>query len=182
MEIEFDLTEPDILALMHYQLRRVPRARHPMQVRRFSYVVGFALLALGFWLTMQNAILPAVFLALAVVALLFYPAIFEWLLRRQVALAFKDPHKRVTFGTRTMRTSSEGIVELSELGMMAIRWPAITDLTATATHAFLTVQARAAMVIPAARVRRGDYARFLEACRSFMGGALADEAPPKRRR
>lgn len=168
MEIEYELTEADVVALTRCQLQRTPRRRNPIVVRRLAYLSGFTLMAVGLHLLMHNAVATVSLLILAILAFLFYPVYFDWLIRRRVSRTYRDPQRRAGLASRTLRATGEGLEEASGVGAVSLKWPAISELVETPTHAIIFVQGLAALVVPKARVRVGDYAAFVSACRAYM--------------
>ena len=67
MEIQYYLTEADILELMRYRLRQAPKRQNPILVRRLAYLVGFMLIALGSITIARNVVLMPSFVNLAIV-------------------------------------------------------------------------------------------------------------------
>jgi len=164
VEIEFDLTQADILALMHFRLRQRRGFRNPVLVRRLLYTGSFFLLALGFWLMFRNSLLAWFFLLLAIISLVLYPMFFKYLIRRKVAATYNDPKNAVLLAPRTLNATNQGLQEKSNLGEMTVNWEAVEHLTSTTTHVFITIQNIPTTVIPRKRVTRGDIQTFSVAC------------------
>ncbi len=175
MELEYDLTEPDLLALAMHGLHTSSRGRRLLQSRRVATLVGFAMLALGTWLITQSVTMPVLFVSLGLLFAAFYPAFLEWRLRQRVAASFRDPRNAATFATRTLDATDDGLQEVSGLGELKLKWAIINELSETPTHAFLSVQGVPSLVIPRGRISRGDYRGFLTLCREKM--QLAAEKP-----
>jgi len=173
MEIEYQLTEADIIALMEYRLQHIPRPQNPIWIRRLGYAVGFALLSIGSVMLTNNRVLPFIFLILAISTFLLYPAFFYWLMRRKVSAKYRDEQNRATLATRTLRATSEGLEEISSLGEIKIKWEAIEDLAVTPTYTIISIQQIPSMIIPKHGVSTGDYESFVNTCRQFLeGGAV----------
>ncbi len=169
MEIKYDLGEADLLALTLYHMDRLNKRHNAQLRRRFAYLIGFALLALGSWLLISNAGLTLAFLGAGIACFAFYPAYWSWLVRRKVASAYRDPKNIAGFGLRTLRASEAGLEEVSALGETRIKWDFIDEVTEEAARAFVTVSNVPSMVIPKARIREGDYEGFIKACRAYAG-------------
>ena len=122
MEIEFTLTEADILALMQYRLQRLPNLKNPVFVRRFTYMGGFMGLAVGSLILFDNIVLAIVFIVLAISSFLLYPAYYNSLLRRKVTATYRDEKTRATLASRFLRATDEGLEEKSDLGEIKLKW------------------------------------------------------------
>ena len=66
MEVKYELSVANILALMRIRLQRSRGLRNPVIFPRLAYLMGFSLMALGTWLVANQVILLVVFIALAV--------------------------------------------------------------------------------------------------------------------
>ena len=173
MELEYDLTEPDLLALTLYSLNESPRGRRILQSRRIGYLMGFAVLALGTWLMTQSAVVAYIFVALGLLFAALYPAFLEWRVRQRIAKSYRDPKNAASFALRTLNATDDGLQEVSSLGDLKLKWAVINDLSETSTHAFFSVQGVPSLVIPRGRISRGDYRGFLKMCREQMEGNAA---------
>ncbi len=171
MEIEYELSEADILTLMRFRLKQSRGFRNPVTFRRLAYLVGFSLLALGTWLVTNQVILLVVFLVLAVSSFLFYPQLFNILIKRKIQITYRDPAKKASLATRILRANNEGIEEISSIGETKLRWDAITDLAVTTTHAFIYVQNIPTIIVPKARVGNDEFMGFIEVCRENKSAA-----------
>ncbi len=62
MEIQYHLTEADILELMQYQFRQAPIHQNPVMVNRIIYVIAFIFLAIGSLVIAKDSPLPLTFI------------------------------------------------------------------------------------------------------------------------
>ena len=173
MDIEYHLTEADILALTQNQLQHAKGRRNPAQMRRFAYFFGFALTALGMWLLLHDIALAFIFLAFAIISLLFYPVYFDWLIRRKVSNAYRDEKNRATLAKRTLRAKEDGLEESSAWGEIRVKWDMVNEIRVTPTHTFIAIMGKApSMVIPRDGIITGDYEGFISACQDYkLAGA-----------
>jgi hypothetical protein len=167
MEIEYQLTEADIITLTRYRLRQAPARRNPVLLRQVAYSAGFTLLAIGSWVQLSNAVLSFAFLALAVLSFFAYPSYFEWALRRRVMTVYSDEKMRATLAPRILRVSSDGINEESALGHISIKWDAVDNIGIVPDFTVLSIQNVPSMIIPEKGIIAGDYKSFVQACRQF---------------
>ncbi len=122
MQIEYELSETDILALMKFRIHQSRGMRNPVMRRRIGYFVGFAMIGVGMWPFFRQPVLPAIFLLWAMVSFLFYPILFTWLLQRRVATEYRDPKKRATLASRIVCINDDGLQEISHFGETKIKW------------------------------------------------------------
>lgn len=167
MEIEYQLTEEDIIALTLYRLQKVPKRQNPILVRRIAYAISFAFVAIGSWALFSNAILSFNFLVTGVLAYFIYPFFFNWALRRRVKTAYRNEKMRETLAPRILSASSEGIEERTSLGQIRIKWEAVDNIGIMPTFTVLSIQGVPSIIIPENRIISGDYISFVEACRQF---------------
>ena len=165
MEIEYELREADILALMQYRLQQSRGKRNPVLVRRLAYLCGFALMAFGSRLLQQNIILVIGFLALAIISFLLYPAFYHWLIRRRVTNTYRDPKNSATLAARTLRVNGDGLEEKSLFGEVKVKWEVIDELALTPTHAFISIQSVPSIIVPKDRISMDHFQSFVNVCR-----------------
>ena len=167
MDIQYHLTEGDIVALAEYRLKNVSGWRNPVRVRRFAYFFGFALMALGMWLILNSIELTVSFLTFAIVAFLFYPAFLHWRIRQNISKAYRNEKNRVTLATRTLSVTSEGLNEESAWGEIQLKWDKV-DITITPAHVFIAIMGQApSMVVPRDGISNGDYEEFTSTCQHY---------------
>lgn len=164
MEIEYVLTEDDLLAFNLYRLL-LKRGRHdPILIRRFAYLAGFSFIALGTWLLGSQAIIPITFLSMAFLSFILYPIYFNWSVRRKVSATYRDPNNSAMFAPHLLRATSEGLEEKSGVGEMKVKWEVVDGITITTTHVFISIQNTPSVVIPKDHISRGDFQSFLKIC------------------
>jgi hypothetical protein len=168
MEIEYRLSESDILAFMKFQIARRKGWRNPVLFRQIAYLVSFILIGLGAWLFSRELVLPLAFLLLAILCFVLYPMFFDWALRRRVTAAYHDPAKKASLASRVLRVSPEGLEEISDLGEIKVKWEAVNDLVVTPSHMFISVQGTSSIVIPIQYVDKGNYQEFVNVCREHV--------------
>jgi hypothetical protein len=168
MEIEYRLSESDILAFMKFQIAQRKGWRNPVLFRQITYLVGFILLGLGAWLFSGEVVLLLAFLLLAILGFVFYPMFFDWALRRRVTITYDDPAKKASLASRVLRASPDGLEEISDLGEIKVKWEAVNGLVITPSHAFISVQGTSSIVIPIQYVDKGNYQEFVNVCREHV--------------
>ena len=164
MEIEYKLTESDILALMRFRLQQSKGRRNPVFVRRFAYLVGFILMSLGGWLLLHNAVLAILFLVFAILSWALYPIYFNRLIQRKVTDIYRDPQYRMKLNFRTLQATDEGLVEISNAGEAKVKWEFIDGIAETTTHAFIAIHKIPTVVVPINKITKGDYKGFMGFC------------------
>ncbi len=172
MEIEYSLTEADILALMQFRLQHSKGRRNPVTVRRWAYLAGFGLVALGSLILGKDVVLSVVFLVLAVAFFLLYPLYFNRLIRRKVSQTYRDEKMRASLSSRTLKATDEGLEEKSELGEMKVKWLLVDGIYPTSTHVFISVQKNLSIIIPRDRLSSGDIESFLQSCQNHLQPAV----------
>lgn len=173
MEIEYELTGSDILALAKHRLQHTPTLRRRLRMRRFGYAIGFILVALGTWLLRADIILPIIFLALAIISFLLFPTYYGWRLRRSVSQAYQDEKKRATLGIRTLRATSDGLEEESPYGEIRLKWDVVDEIAVTPAHTFISIGQVPSLIIPKDQVSPEAYEEFIRACHSCKENAAA---------
>jgi hypothetical protein len=169
MEISYSLTETDIIALSHYRLQVNTALRRRSQMRRWLYLLGFALIAAAGYALNRDRTVLLVALTLGVLFFAFYPQYFHWLIKRSVASAYKDETARRALENRTLRASADGLLQITKGGETKVGWDEIDDLGLTSTHAFISISERTSwFVIPIHRLTSGDFDEMVSQIRTHL--------------
>ena len=166
MEIEFDLSERDILALVRRQQEYEPALRRRFTRLRYGYLIGFAILGIGSLLISQKS-LWIVFLLLAIASFALFPTYNDWRIKRNVTRAYQNEKMRATLDKRIMRATVEGLEEITRLGEIKIKWVAIDNISVTPNYAFITINQLPSIVIPKRKVKE-KFDDFVQSCQSFL--------------
>src|SRR3989304_5413928 len=102
MELEYTPVEDDLLALVSHQIATSPAVRRRLNRTHLGYAVGFSLLAVGVYVTVQNEALSIGFAALATLALLAYPRFFRLRLHHSLPALVRQRATPSSFSTRKL--------------------------------------------------------------------------------
>jgi hypothetical protein len=166
MEIEFDLSEADILALTRQRYETIPALKKRYTRLRFGYLLGFSLIGAGLLLT-GDKFLGVTFILLAAAIFLAFPFYYDWRIANNVRLAYRDDKQRATLCKRVLRATGDGLEEISPFAESKIRWAVIDDIIVTATHAFISIGQSPCMVIPKAKAPE-TFDLFIQTCRRYQ--------------
>lgn len=171
MEIVYDLTVADIIALAKYRTENSSIWQRRIRIARYSYLVGFLILALGARLYGNNLVLCLVFVLMAVLFFSLYPAYRSWQIQKTTRQAYRDEAKRKTLASRILRTSAEGLEEESSFGSILVRWSSVDQIAQTSTHTFLSFEKVPSLVIPKDRIQQGSYQEFVQSMQDWKSRA-----------
>jgi hypothetical protein len=166
MEIEFDLSEADILALTRQRHKTIPALKKRFERLRFGYLLAFSLIGAGLLLT-GDKFLGVAFIILAAALFLAFPFYYDWRIASNVRLAYRDDKQRATLCKRVLPATGDGLEEISPFAESKVRWAVIDDITVTATHAFISIGQSPCMVIPKAKVPE-TFDLFIQTCRHYQ--------------
>ena len=144
----------------------MPALQRRNRTLRLAYTAGFLVLSAGFWLVGIPS-LGVSFLVLALVALVFFPAYYDWRVANQVNRAYQDSKMRATLSSRKLIANDGGLYEQSAMGEVHINWEAVEEIASTDTHTFITVQRVPSIVIPKSAMEADAYQAFVDACRFY---------------
>jgi hypothetical protein len=169
MELEFTLTEADIVALVRYQIEHSLSVKRRIARLHVGYVLGFALLALGFYLLAPDLHLQLPFSLLAVASVALYRPLAWARLRASAPRMARERMRPESVGWRKLRVSAEAMQQWSEHAESKVEWSLVDGIDLQPTHAFVSVGGIVTLAIPRDRVTRGNFD-------DFMKGALAIRA------
>jgi hypothetical protein len=172
MEIEYSLTEEDILALTELQFQRVPAYRGRMRMLRLGYPILFTLVSIGYWFLFKDWRISIAFFTFGLFAYLVYPAYTRMRMRQRIRRDYqKDQKLRKTLGKRKLVATSEGLQETSSLGKIKVKWKQVSDIEVTADNTFISVKDIPSIIIPKTQIQDEEaYHRFVATCMSFWRG------------
>jgi hypothetical protein len=166
MEIQYSVTESDVLALARFRLQKMPSIRRRMRIRRFGYSVGFAALALGLWLVYGDITIPLIFF--------LSPFYADWRLNSAIARQYQDAKARGILET-TLRATPDGLEQSTILGDSKAKWESIDDVVITPMHTFMSIVSQGWSLVIPEKVVTGNYQQFVATCRTYKQQASESE-------
>jgi hypothetical protein len=109
MEIEFTLNEADIVALVRYQIEHSLSVKRRIARLHVGLVLGFGMLALGFYFMAPDLRLYLPFALLGVASLALYRPIAWARLKASAPQMAREKMRPESLGWRKLRITSEGI-------------------------------------------------------------------------
>lgn len=167
MEINYSLTEEDVLALSRFRAENDPSLKKRINRTRFKLFIGFAIAGVGFWLINSNPFTAAGFFFLSLLSLIFFKPYNNWRIRRRISEMYKEQKYQKTLAPRSLIAGSEGLIESSSLGEMKVAWETIDDFYQTSTHVFISVGQVVSIVIPKSSFPTNELEAFIKKCRAL---------------
>ena len=173
VDIEYELGNDDLLALMRFQVERSPAVRQRAWRLRVGYLVGSVLMGLGLYLLVANMLLAVFFVSFGLVSFVAYPLIHRWRIQRHLPQLLRERAHRTTFAKRTLRATPEGLEQVMEGAESIVGWTFVDDVVEQPGYAFLALDGVYSVVIPRARVGEEQFTSFLETLRRYRDAARA---------
>jgi len=167
MEIQFSLDEADLHALAEHQIRRSPLIPQRIRRRQIAYVVGFALLAIGTYLSGPERPVSYVFALLALLFLLLYPPLARRRITASIPSLVRAKMTESSLGERRLRAVPDGLEQLSQNSQSKVVWQLVGPVETGAAHLFISIDGIYSVVIPTDRITSGDIASFVEAVAKY---------------
>jgi hypothetical protein len=173
MRIIYSLSIDDILALHDYRLQIDPQQRQRFWTRRFLYLFGFSVFALGgFWLTGRAAILYG-FASLGILVFYLYPLSIRWQLRRTLEKTYSDEGARRGLLDRRLEISDRGLDQDTAGEPIHTAWDEIDDMGVVPNYAFISIgERRTWIILPRQGLVEGDFDLAVAEIRAYL------QAPP----
>ncbi len=176
IEIEYELSEDDLLDLARSRAERSPAVRRRLNVQRAGYLIGFLLLGVGSFLAFASLALLVVFGSLGIIFFLGYPFVYRRMLergiRRAVARAVAVPFTR---SKRSLRATPDGLEQITEGAQTKLAWKLVDGIEVTATRAVLSISGgNSPLLIPKQQVGEEQFNAFVEFVRQRMEMEKAD--------
>ncbi len=168
MEIEYSLSETDLIALAEYQAGNSPVVHQRLKSRRFAYLIGFFVMALAAYLISMPTIFAISFAALGVLCFALYPTYSKWSMRKNIPRIVHGRMRPSSIGKRRLRVTSDGLEQISDAGESGAKWGVIDNIIENGAHAFVSIEGDLAVIIPRFRIDRGSYETFVMALRQHL--------------
>jgi len=169
MEIQYSLSEADIVALYKYRLNVDQALKRRYQSRRWMYLLGLSMLGLAGYVFMHDTALMIFSLIIAGLFYTFFPYYFNWMVRRGVSTTYKQEAARQALEKRTLQANPEGLLQNASRGESFSSWDEIDDMGVSTTHAFISVNERSSWyIIPRDRLVVGDFDAFIDEIRKYL--------------
>jgi hypothetical protein len=153
MEVDYELTMADLLALAEYQSAHSATIQRQRRRIRLLLPVIFAMIWLMLWLaTGDNTLALYVGIAVAVVGLIFFlsfPALVKAQTLRFIRRLRMEESNAALFRRRRLTITPETITEATEVHVSTWRWIAFECIVVERQHAFF-FGALSALVLPKA--------------------------------
>ena|SRR3990172_920052 len=148
MQVEYQLAEDDLRAFADYQVRFSPHVQARIRRYRTGYLVGFLLLALGFWMSERQSFLAILLGVFAALLYLLAPTIYRFRLRSHLVRSFHDPADRLKYRKHRLRITDDGLVDESDEATSTVKWSAIVKVDQTPLHGYIYLATNSAIIVP----------------------------------
>ena len=161
LDLTFDQTVEDFVALSSFMVRGSPLARRPRWVVRLAYPAVMAA-ATTIWL----ALAPLDWIVLAAgcgVTIIFTAKLwnrYDEMNAEQVRKVYSDGRNAALFGTVRLVISEKGIEKTTQYSTSLVQWPAVERIASDGDAIFIFIGAATAHVIP--RRAFSDHQSFLD--------------------
>ncbi len=165
MEIEYNLTEADLIALARYQVEHSPTAKRRFGRRRYAYAAGFLMLALGDYVLYHDVITSIGFALLAVLVFALFPIYLRWLLNRSVPRLVRERLTPSAVGPRTLRLTAEGLEQIVADGASQVGWQKVDGVAETLDYVFVAIEGTFSVIIPKSQLDARTLTQVLDELR-----------------
>lgn len=155
MEIEFELTEKDLIQFHVYHIKNTKIARRSMMINR---IIGpLFLIVFGFILaSAQGSVsggLIAIILILSVCWVFLYPKYFYYLVARNTKKGLEDQQTKGMIGHHRLVLNNEGLFDSTATGTTSASWDTIS-LKEDQDHLFIYYGPTNAYIVPKRSIDR----------------------------
>jgi len=171
MELEFTLTQADIVALVRYQIEHSLSVRQRIARLHVGYVLGSGLLSLGLYLAAPDLHLHLPFALLAIASLALYRPLAWARLRASAPQIAREKMRPESVGWRKLRVTSEGFEQRSEHAESKVGWGLVDGIDVQPSHGFVTVGGVVTLAVPKDRVTRGSFDDFMSQALAMRAAA-----------
>lgn len=163
MTIRYATSPADMGAFHTWWLQNAPEGRSAVQsqvIRLCAFIALFCGTMAWFIPSQASFMLLIGFVSIGATMLTMAPSIRKKSSMHAVAM-YSSEANATLFGPRTMEINPDGILSISDNATALYKWEAFRSITATDTHAFLTVGSMMALIIPRDAVAEGNLDAFV---------------------
>ena len=182
MDVEYDITLDDALALGYYHNARSRRARRILILFRTLVIFLFAAVMAVALLSPQDAevstgdrfvaLLPLLIVGVGVVS--FFPSIQRWAVKWGVSNAYRQRQRSGLSSSFALSVTPEGLVHRQGETEHMTRWEHVGKFVVQEEHAFCYMDAATALIVPArAFPDEAAWQQFIETTRRHHAEASA---------
>lgn len=157
MEIDYELTEEDVVAFNLYHVKNSKVGKNSLQWQRFVSPMIFLLFAyfLSVFTDMARGPLFMVFGMTAILWVLFYPKYFYFHITRQVRKMLKEGKNEGLVGEHSMKMNKAGIADKTSTDETHVQWADLQRMVEDADYFYLYTSTVSAYILP----KRNIYSR-----------------------
>ncbi|WP_303969001.1 YcxB family protein [Sporosarcina ureae] len=150
MEIEYALTEEDVVAFNLYHVKNSKVGKNSLQWQRYISPLIFLLFAyfLSVFTDMPRGPLFATFGLTVILWVMLYPKYFYFHITRQVRKMLKGGKNEGLVGKHTMNMNKAGIHDKTVVGETNVQWIGVKNLIEDAEYFYIYTSTVSAYIIP----------------------------------
>ncbi|PIC70334.1 hypothetical protein CSV77_09670 [Sporosarcina sp. P16b] len=150
MEIQYDLTEQDVVAFNLYHVKTSKVGKNSLQWQRYISPLIFLLFAyfLSVFTDMAKGPLFATFGVTAILWVIFYPKYFYFHITRQVSKMLRGGKNEGLVGEHSMKMNKTGIIDQTAVGETNVQWAGVKQLIEDTDYFYIYTSTVSAYIIP----------------------------------
>lgn len=150
MEIEYDLTEQDVIAFNLYHVKHSKVGKSSLQWQRYISPLIFLLFAylLSIFTDFPAGPLIVTFGLISVIWIIYYPKYFYFHIKRQVSKMLKKGKSDGLVGKHSMKMNKAGITDKTTVEETKVQWTGVHLLLEDAEYFYIYTGAVSAYIIP----------------------------------
>ena len=150
MEIEYELTEQDVIAFNLYHVKHSKVGKSSLQWQRYISPLIFLLFAylLSIFTDFPAGPLIVTFGLISILWIIYYPKYFYFHIKRQVTNMLKSGKCAGLVGKHSMKMNKSGIVDSTSAEDTKVQWSGVHVLIEDAEHFYIYTGAASAYIIP----------------------------------
>lgn len=150
MEIEYELTEEDVVAFNLYHVKNTKVGKNSLQWQRYISPLIFLLFAyfLSLFTDMAKGPLFATFAVTAIAWVILYPKYFYFHITRQVRKMLKEGKNDGLVGEHKMKLNKAGVRDTTSVGETNVQWPGVKRLIEDADYIYMYTSTVSAYILP----------------------------------
>lgn len=150
MEIQYELTEEDVVAFNLYHVKNSKVGKNSLQWQRYISPLIFLLFAyfLSVFTDMARGPLFATFTVTAIAWVIVYPKYFYFHITRQVRKMLKEGKNEGLVGKHFMKMNKSGMTDTTSTGETNGQWAGVKSIIEDANYFYIYTSTVSAYILP----------------------------------
>lgn len=168
MKIKYTVEIEDLIAFNEHHMDHSPMFRQSKKNAIIYTPLSLFLLFLVIGIGEHAWTLSIIGIIASLILAVLAPLTFRKHVRKTLEKSMSEGRNKGAVGQQQLELRDDGIYNTNSAGTQSTYWNAVERIEQTETHGFIYISSMSAHVIPALKVKEGDFDAFMQAARDHL--------------